>query len=264
MSSGFVAGTLVHTDKGLIPIQNLQVGDLVWTKNKVTGEESLQPILKIYESKNQDIWQVEYCNFVNGEENGDNFYIYGGEQSLIWVLGDADGYEDTPTKWTKIIDDDMQTMSLIQVINGQQGFLSWTSPVFVTDIKDLGCAADSLEYQPEILIDFSDKKLVLYYIGSLIDREINECSGISEQGVIHLISTDICQYDNVPFQFDNMLFEKYPKVAKFVLGYYEGENCSKQYFQNEIFQLEVENNHNYFVGNLGVLVGDSTIQGTYE
>ena len=29
MSSGFVAGTLVHTDKGLMPIQNLKVGDLV-------------------------------------------------------------------------------------------------------------------------------------------------------------------------------------------------------------------------------------------
>lgn len=78
MSSGFVAGTLVHTDIGLIPIQNLQVGDLVWSKDKVTGEKSLKPILGVHGNKNQDIWQVEYCNFVNGEEEGDNFYIYGG------------------------------------------------------------------------------------------------------------------------------------------------------------------------------------------
>ena len=34
MSSGFVAGTLVHTDKGLVPIQNLKVGDLVLSKNE--------------------------------------------------------------------------------------------------------------------------------------------------------------------------------------------------------------------------------------
>lgn len=34
MSSGFVAGTLVHTDKGLIPIQNLKIGDLVLSNSK--------------------------------------------------------------------------------------------------------------------------------------------------------------------------------------------------------------------------------------
>ena len=34
MSSGFVVGTLVHTDKGLIAIQNLQVGDLVLSNSK--------------------------------------------------------------------------------------------------------------------------------------------------------------------------------------------------------------------------------------
>lgn len=29
LNRGFVAGTLVHTDKGLVPIQNIKVGDMV-------------------------------------------------------------------------------------------------------------------------------------------------------------------------------------------------------------------------------------------
>lgn len=104
----------------------------------------------------------------------------------------------------------MQTHSVISFIKGNQSLLSWTSPVFVTDIHDLGCASDSIEYQPEILIDFSDETPTLYYIGNLIDRE-NECSGVSEQGVIHLVSTDICQYKDVHFQLDNMLLKNIPK-----------------------------------------------------
>lgn len=31
--AGFVSGTLVHTDKGLVPIQEVKVGDLVCVKS---------------------------------------------------------------------------------------------------------------------------------------------------------------------------------------------------------------------------------------
>jgi hypothetical protein len=31
-TSGFVAGTLVHTDKGLVPIEQLKIGDLVLSR----------------------------------------------------------------------------------------------------------------------------------------------------------------------------------------------------------------------------------------
>ena len=30
--TGFVAGTLVHTEKGLVPIQNIKIGDRVLSK----------------------------------------------------------------------------------------------------------------------------------------------------------------------------------------------------------------------------------------
>ena len=41
-NSGFVAGTLVHTDQGLVPIQDIKVGDLVLSKHE--NGESEKPI----------------------------------------------------------------------------------------------------------------------------------------------------------------------------------------------------------------------------
>lgn len=41
----FVAGTLVSTDKGLVPIEKIKVGDLVSSKNPETGEKALKQVL---------------------------------------------------------------------------------------------------------------------------------------------------------------------------------------------------------------------------
>ncbi len=51
MDSGFVAGTLVHTDKGLVPIQEIQVGDMVLSKDKSgQGELTYSRVVKTMKS----------------------------------------------------------------------------------------------------------------------------------------------------------------------------------------------------------------------
>jgi len=51
--SGFVAGTLVHTDKGLIPIDQIKVGDLVLSKNEIgEGELAYKPVLQTSATEN--------------------------------------------------------------------------------------------------------------------------------------------------------------------------------------------------------------------
>ncbi|MBF7073936.1 hypothetical protein ISG33_11045 [Glaciecola sp. MH2013] len=42
--NSFPAGTLVHTDKGLIPIEDLKIGDVVWSYDEKTKQTSLNPI----------------------------------------------------------------------------------------------------------------------------------------------------------------------------------------------------------------------------
>lgn len=110
------------------------------------------------------------------------------------------------------------------------------------------------------MIDFSDKKLILYYIGDLIEPLGNkETFGESKQGVIYVENSDIIKDKRNDYIIDNMIFEKFPKVAKFILAESNSGNRSHQYIQQDIYHFVVAENHNYFVGDLGVLVADSTI-----
>lgn len=65
-NAGFVAGTLVHTDKGLVPIQELKIGDKVLSKDESgEGELVYKPVIRTIKSatKQKIISPVEgvYC-----------------------------------------------------------------------------------------------------------------------------------------------------------------------------------------------------------
>ncbi|HNL79384.1 MAG TPA: polymorphic toxin-type HINT domain-containing protein, partial [Agitococcus sp.] len=50
-ASGFVAGTLVHTDKGLVPIEQLKVGDMVLSKHESgEGEQAYKRVVNTFKS----------------------------------------------------------------------------------------------------------------------------------------------------------------------------------------------------------------------
>ena len=60
--NGFAAGTLVHTDKGLVPIQDIKVGDLVLSMSeKNVGEKAYKPVLRIIKTSNQEVYRFAYC-----------------------------------------------------------------------------------------------------------------------------------------------------------------------------------------------------------
>ena len=60
---GFVAGTLVHTDKGLVPIEQLKVGDRVLSKPESgEGELAYKAITRTFKSQEkQPITVVSFC-----------------------------------------------------------------------------------------------------------------------------------------------------------------------------------------------------------
>ena len=47
----FVEGTLVLTEDGLIPIEDIKVGDYVWSENPETGEIELKEVLNTFEKQ---------------------------------------------------------------------------------------------------------------------------------------------------------------------------------------------------------------------
>lgn len=54
----FAAGTTILTDQGLVPIEMLQVGDLVWAHDPNTGESAFKPILKTFVNTKDTIWHL--------------------------------------------------------------------------------------------------------------------------------------------------------------------------------------------------------------
>jgi hypothetical protein len=57
----FVAGTLVHTDKGLVAIEQLKVGDFVLSKSESgEGSKEYKRVTKTFSRESQEIFLVEY------------------------------------------------------------------------------------------------------------------------------------------------------------------------------------------------------------
>ncbi|MBM9579829.1 hypothetical protein JWG45_22020 [Leptospira sp. 201903070] len=61
----FVAGTLVLTSKGLIPIETVQTGDEVLAFNPETKDQSLKRVVRLFRNENTELLNI---NFGEGEE----------------------------------------------------------------------------------------------------------------------------------------------------------------------------------------------------
>ena len=103
-NSGFVVGTLVHTDKGLVPIQDIKVGDLILTKPVLSkfesgrGDIEYQPVISTFTSpKKERIFKVEYFNETVAKqgEKGRN-YILCTSNHPFWVTRQP---EDLEGEW---------------------------------------------------------------------------------------------------------------------------------------------------------------------
>lgn len=99
----FVAGTPVHTDKGLVPIELIKVGDMVLSKSE-NGESELvyKPVVKTFDFEDKEIWLVEftsrdcysYDKFQSGEISRCEEYMVGTPNHLFWVVGEVLYYDE--------------------------------------------------------------------------------------------------------------------------------------------------------------------------
>ena len=61
IESGFVAGTIVHTKNGLVPIEQIKIGDLVLSKQENSnGEPTYKQVVNTFVHKNREVWVVDY------------------------------------------------------------------------------------------------------------------------------------------------------------------------------------------------------------
>ncbi len=66
--SCFAAGTLVHAEDGLRPIEDVQVGDLVWSEDVATGELALRRVVQTVVTPGQPILEIVFDDGQGHEE----------------------------------------------------------------------------------------------------------------------------------------------------------------------------------------------------
>ena len=78
----FVAGTLIHTEDGLVPIEEIKPDQLVWAEDPETGERALKRVVCLFRNEKYELVHLQ----VNGETItttvGHPFFVQGKG----WVL----------------------------------------------------------------------------------------------------------------------------------------------------------------------------------
>ena len=185
-NTGFVAGTLVLTDKGLVPIEQLKVGDMVLSRNEHNpdGELAYKKVLNTFVSaQKQKIVRVAYNTikdevmdarvsaavendgFDHNDELTGVFYIYCTENHTFWTKEEG---------WLSAVDlaqDDKdyrdKDYTLVTYNNRpifQTSFYTFSTPLIRTSIKDIAIQRDHLSDEPGDIyniIDFSYGKPVI-------------------------------------------------------------------------------------------------------
>lgn len=189
---GFVAGTLVHTDQGLVLIEQLKVGDLVLSKPESgKGEVAYKRVLKTFKSpekhrimrvgfdvpnlthpfyknmaanmtEEQILASVKLCENSCSEDDSDPYYVYCTENHPFWT--EEQGWVAADMLEEGYIEDWSTFLNHQGIpLHGTYDY-TYNTPLLKTCIKDLVmlCNRKSAEpREPLDLIDFSKNHPVL-------------------------------------------------------------------------------------------------------
>lgn len=278
LNSGFVAGTLVHTDKGLVPIQDIKVGDRVLTQSpnseKGEAETTFKPVQRALKSTEK--WGI--MTPVNG--------IYCTDNQLFW--NDVYVYQATEInyKWTKA--DYIEQGDKVYHINpyiDKQGN-EWPVDGRYNEVSDPHNIGGNF------LIATSDPNVALYMVSAHRGDDISEI----DKGVIDFNSGEPVeiftryeahsnqnagndygrsnylssrrQLNTEPVDswlaykyLDNTILEEQAEIEFYSRLLYDYEipdwdtdiNATSDAYTDYVYNLQVADTHTYFVGSYGIL-----------
>lgn len=156
---GFIAGTLVHTDQGPLPIGQLKVGDLVLSAPESgEGQAAYKPVVKTLISSKQPIIRMTY----NSPEVNEPDKVYALTTAInhpFWIEGM--GWTAAIARWKSELEEGrLRLMSRSTVLVFGQG------RVFKTDQPGIGWIGSRSRLGAGALWDYSNGKLAangVYY-----------------------------------------------------------------------------------------------------
>ncbi len=217
--TGFVAGTLVHTKNGLVPIEKIKVGDYVLSKpQSVDGEISYHKIITTFVHEEQPVMCVDVYDYtVNDIADAESKReLIDSSKITPFVVTPNHPFWLVDRGWVKT--EQLEFMnSTIQTINGQQHTVYDVSDVMRTDNPDVGFLVGG-SYCP---IKYSN----------------------TESRAVFLKNNSVQTSYKLADRIENETVEWWDRNSDDVL-------------KRTVFNIEIENTHTYFIGNIGVWVHD--------
>jgi hypothetical protein len=225
MDSGFVAGTLVHTDKGLVPIEQIKVGDLVLSKpENGEGELAYKSVVNVSNIADAIILGVQYANILNPMPNLQMKVLYCSIGQLVWVVKDED--ENSVNKW--IAQEPEGWGSKVPYLDGALAKIQYVSQVLEAQNSNVGFAYDCMNDLLELLVDFSGNQIKTY----CLDDDASWRGFYSEEVLL-------ADYDS--------------NIIKEFLSFF-GTQGRPNVFRAKCYNLDVADFHTYFVDEFGIWV----------
>jgi len=156
--SGFAAGTLVHCKNGLVPIEQIKVGDWVLSKPEHGGEQAYKQVLATFKHEPQRVIAVQCCYPDDRNKR----------ERIVTTLGYA--FWQIDKGWTTA--DNLPELldgSKFELADSNQSLIGGVTNIFITETPGVGWSSSSLN-DPETegyKWDYVNNKLIAVNVYAL-------------------------------------------------------------------------------------------------
>ena len=274
-NSGFVAGTLIHTDKGLVPIQDIKVGDRVLSKPEDgSGDIEYKPVVKTFVHEDKEMWIVRLeknntspYRLKPGDENFDiqNYLLADKKiQSAsrfsdflatpnhpVWVVGamenpqaDIEFYDQPHFKRV----DELQQYEIAVNADGVMYTVERVQPTYQVANDNLESNLNYYWYQDHYHEDYYDDYVQDAEEHMLDYSEIE----YKEMGFVK----DVRFYQQHGYINTGIKDEKGKLLITNHLKDHQGELIP---YKTTVYNFEVADNHTYFIDDVGLWVHNTNV-----
>jgi hypothetical protein len=232
----FAAGTLVHTKEGLKPIETIKVGDWVLSRPEDnSGENAYKRVIRTTCHENQAVWRVNVSCYIHKDNiKRDTFIVTPNHPFYVdgpYLTDDPWRYDPVEELGWRRVDSLVENDGLL-LMDGNRACRGWSyrglAPVWKTDQEGIGWIYKWNRKLP----DSDGWKIDLR--GGKIDEE---------KFISYECPTDLGDHENGHVISVGGLMEGY-----------DPEAVEKWAYRCAVYNLEVEDFHTYFVGEMGVWV----------
>lgn len=245
--SGFVAGTLVHTDKGLVPIEQLKIGNRVLSKHENgDGEQAYNRVINTFKSAEKlPIVRVSFLGHKVDERSGE-MHLFCTDNHPFWVIGK--GWQLA----SQLIDSDSGGSDLLIDLNGKPAIVrDFMCFLRTTSVPNIALSANSNEWKEHdgfsMMIDFrNNNPLLIGGGGSLFSGISDSRSWHPDEDIHYLPKNDTDAETQFYYQALNEDFRR------------ADDALFNNLYRATVYNIEVEDSHTYYVGKAGVLTHDAS------